>query len=215
MSNSESTTPPASPLLAPLEALIQRGVERSSTAAAVAAALDGRSLALRLAGTTLGIRLSVAAGRVSAAPASSEPADATLAGGPLGLLRLALGDPQAPVREGQVRVEGDPEVAGTFRELLAMVRPDIEEELSRVIGDVAAHEVGSATRSALAWAGQAAQSLSRSLSEYLREERRLLPSRTEVSEFLEAVDRLASDVERAEARLAALREQVEARGDAG
>ncbi len=215
MTDPERTSPSPSPLLAPLEALIQRGLARSSTAAAIAAQLDGRTLMLRLAGTTFGIRLRVAEGRVTATPADPEAADATLSGGPLGLLRLALGDPQAPVREGQVRVEGDAEVAGAFRELLAMVRPDIEEELSRVIGDVAAHEVGSATRSALAWAGQAAQSLSRSLSEYLREERRLLPSRTEVSEFLEAVDRLASDVERAEARLAVLREQVDARSAAG
>ena len=42
--------------------------------------------------------------------------------------------------------EADPDVAAKFQALLDYARPDPEDELSRVIGDVAAHQVGEAAR---------------------------------------------------------------------
>ena len=48
------------------------------------------------------------------------------------------------------------------------------------------------------------------MAEYLQEEGRDLPTRTEVEEFLSGVDQLRDDAERLEARLA----RVEARGRA-
>ena len=66
--------------------------------------------------------------------------DATLSGTPLSLLRLAGPAPEAALRGGAVHIEGDAEVAQTFSELLKAAQPDLEEELSRVVGDVAAHQ---------------------------------------------------------------------------
>ena len=42
-------------------------------------------------------------------------------------------------------INGDAEIAEGFQELLRAARPDLEEELSRQIGDVAAHQVGNLT----------------------------------------------------------------------
>jgi ubiquinone biosynthesis protein UbiJ len=50
--------------------------------------------------------------------------------------------------------------------------------------------------------------VSRSFGEYLTEERRTLPTQTEAAEFCRDVDQVANDVERAEARLALLRERL-------
>jgi ubiquinone biosynthesis protein UbiJ len=130
--------------------------------------------------------------------------NATLSGTPLSLLRMAGPAPEAALRTGSVHIHGDAEIAQTFSELLKQARPDLEEELSRVIGDVAAHQVGDMARSALGFARRAADTFAQNVSEYLQEEGRDAPSRTEADEFITGVDKLRDDVDRLEARLSLL-----------
>jgi ubiquinone biosynthesis accessory factor UbiJ len=191
-------------LLEPLRALVNRGIRSSSTAAGLAGGLEGRSLALGLSGTPLRLTLVVRDGLLDLEPGTPDTPDTLVEGPPLSLLGLLGSDPQAPLRSGQVRLSGSTEVADRYRELLAAAAPDLEEELSRLLGDPAAHQAGRLARGGARWAREAAGSLARSLGDYLREERRTLPARPEVEEWIVAVDTLRSDVERAEARLARL-----------
>ena len=117
--------------------------------------------------------------------------DATLSGTPLSLLRLAGPAPEAALRGGAVHIEGDAEVAQTFSELLKAAQPDLEEELSRVVGDVAAHQIGNAARSALGFARRAHDTFLQNVAEYLQEEGRDVPNRTEAEEFLQRRRRAA------------------------
>jgi len=198
-------TPFSTVALKPVELLINRGIGLSSTALAMAVALEGRSLDVRLDGTPVALRLSARDGQVRATPAGGPPASATLSGSPLAMIRLLGGDPQALIREGDVRISGDTDVANQFRDLLHMARPDLEDELSKLVGDPVAHQFGNLARGFADWGARAAESLSRSVGEYLTEERRTLPTRAEAEEFYRDVDRVANDVERTEARLARLK----------
>ena len=83
-------------------------------------------------------------------------------------------------------------------------QPDLEEELARVVGDVAARNLANLARGFLDFGRKAGRSLAGNVSEYLQEEGRDLPTTTEAEEFLAGVDRLRDDVERLEARLARL-----------
>ncbi|HEY5807796.1 MAG TPA: hypothetical protein VIT67_07495, partial [Povalibacter sp.] len=96
-----------------------------------------------------------------------------------------------------------------FSELLKHARPDLEEELSRVIGDVAAHQVGNVARSVLAFGRRATDTFSQNIAEYLQEEGRDLPTRVEADEFIAGVDTLRDDVERVAARLSLLESRRE------
>jgi ubiquinone biosynthesis protein UbiJ len=194
--------------LRPLELLINRGIAQSATAQAMATALEGHDLDVRLDGTPFALRLLARHGQVSVTPPTGTPAAATLAGPALAMLRLLSGDPQAVVRDGDVRISGDTDVASQFRDLLHMARPDLEEELSRLIGDPLAHQLGEFARSLADWGARTATAVTRSVGEYLTEERRTLPSRAEAEEFCREVDRIANDVERAEARLNRLKERL-------
>ena len=80
-------------------------------------------------------------------------------------------------------------------------RPDLEEELSRVIGDVAAHQIGNVARSFAGFAQRAVTTFTQNVSEFLQEEGRDVPSRTEAEEFIRDVDKLRDDVDRIEARI--------------
>jgi len=207
-------TEPLQLLLRPFAALLNRGVGQSSTAAAIAAELDGRTLALHLDGLGLTVRLAVADGRIALSTGGDDPADVAISGSPLALLRLLATDPQALFRDGELRLTGSTELASTFRDLLRFAAPDLEDEISRVVGDPAAHQFGQAAREMQAFAGRALEAFGRSVGEYLTEERRSLPSRLEVEEFTTAVDELSAAVDRAEARLALLAARREAGPDA-
>ena len=80
-------------------------------------------------------------------------------------------------------------------------KPDLEEELSRVIGDVAAHQVADFARGIRNWARGACSTMGGNIREYLQEESRELPTRFEVDRFSQQVGELRDDVERVAARL--------------
>jgi ubiquinone biosynthesis protein UbiJ len=195
-------------LLSRLEELLNRNVAESRRAQALCRQLDGRAIELEVRDTPFRLYMEARDGRIALADRRETEADARLSGTPLSLLALARPGAEGRLRGGTVRIEGDAEIAQRFRELLEQARPDVEEELSRVIGDVAAHRVANFARGFLDLGRRAADSLATSAAEYLQEEGRDLPVRIEVDEFLKDVDRLRDDTERLEARIA----RLEARG---
>lgn len=130
--------------------------------------------------------------------------DLSLSGPVFALIRFALWrDPTEGLPEA-VTVSGDLGLAQRLRRLIRRYRFDAEEVLSRYLGDVAAHEVARHAVSARDWARGAVESLSGDLAEYLVEESRMVAERRELARFADAVDALRDDVERLEARVAAL-----------
>lgn len=101
-------------------------------------------------------------------------------------------------------VDGDAAFAATVRQLAGRLRWDIEEDLSRVIGDIAAHRLSNGARSANLWRRDTTVRLARGAAEYVTEEARILPPRAEVESWFDDVDQLRDAVERLEKRLALL-----------
>lgn len=193
-------------LLEKLAASLNRNVAQSAKARALVERLEGRSLSLTLEGTPLAFALRVDGGQVRLSDEHVE-ADAELSGTPLALLSLSGAQAEGALRAGAVRISGDAEIAQTFRDLLRQARPDVEEELARLVGDVTAHQIGSFARGLAGWGRKAADTLATSVAEYLQEEGRDVPTRIELDEFLHDVDRLRNDVERLDARLRRLTAQ--------
>jgi ubiquinone biosynthesis protein UbiJ len=102
---------------------------------------------------------------------------------------------------GAVEIQGDSELGHRFGNLLGELDIDWEEHLSKLTGDLLAHQTGNLVRGVGAWGHAARASLAQDLPEYLQEELRLLPSRIEVEEFLAEVDHLRDDAERLEQRI--------------
>ncbi len=127
--------------------------------------------------------------------------DVAITGSILTLARLAGASGEYAIRDGSIELIGDVEVAQAFQKLLGYGKPDIEEELSGVIGDVAAHRLGEVARSVGSWGKEASATLRQNITEFLQEERRDVPSHYEVEAFTRKVDELRDDVARVEARL--------------
>jgi ubiquinone biosynthesis accessory factor UbiJ len=132
---------------------------------------------------------------------AGEP-DCVLRGPPLALTRIGVTQrKEDQLFSGQVQVSGDTHLAQEFGRLIGGIEVDWEEQLSRIIGDPAAHEIGSAVRATQRWGDRSADTLAQDVKEYLQEEGRLLPTRYETEAFLDEVDRLRDDVERLAARV--------------
>ena len=191
--------------LSPLESVLNRNIAASAAARRLCKQLEGKVLSVQLSGVPVSINFRSDGERMQLDTQEPGEASAKLSGSPFAFLRLAGPKPEVALRSGAVHIEGDAEVAQTFSELLKHARPDFEEELSRVVGDVAAHQIGNVARSALAFGRRASNTLAQNVAEYLQEEGRDLPNRTEADEFIAGVDKLRDDVDRLEARIARLK----------
>jgi ubiquinone biosynthesis accessory factor UbiJ len=186
-------------MLTAIENVLNRGLPLSPRARTLCQELAGRKLAVEVPEVA---RLLVeSTGDMLRVTRSHAPADAEIIGGPFGLLALSGDSPQAVLQRRGVEIRGDANVAERFRELGMLLRPDLEEALSRVIGDVPAHRIGHFTRLAFSWGRRAAGTALQNVSEYLAHERRDLVPRNEGDQFLKGVDTLREDVDRLEARL--------------
>jgi len=108
----------------------------------------------------------------------------------------------------EVEVSGDSRLAAEVLGLIAHLReaaPDIvEENLSRVFGDIAARRMAGAARDFLAWQADAAGRVAAAFADYATEESRLLVARPEHASFAAEVARLRDALERLEKRIARL-----------
>lgn len=187
--------------LAGLESAINRCLRLDTTAQRRLAKLAGKIIALELRGLTT-IYVMPHAGGVDLLGGYAGQPDTVISGAPFSLMRLGLGKGERRLLfEGTVEVRGDVELGQRFENILRGIDIDWEEQLSRLIGDVAAHQVGVVARGARGWGTQSAGNLRRDVRDYLQEETGQLPRYEEVDEFTAAVDRLRADTDRLTARM--------------
>lgn len=187
-----------------IQALIDREVAGSPRARTLLRELQGHSLDIEARYTPWRVQLTAMPDRLVLDRNPQAPGVAAISGSPLALLALARENPQDVIRRGDAQITGDGAIASRFQEMLQLLRPDLEEPLSRLIGDVPAHGLGSLVRRAMGYASDSSRTVARNVGEYFTHERRELVTRAEAGEFLDGVDRLREQADRLEARVAAL-----------
>lgn len=187
-------------LMKPIIGIANRQIRAKTPARELCQELDGQVIAIRVRDTSLAMYFQAGPVEIELIEHADQP-DVVISGSLLGLAGLAAGRAESSIRDGSVELTGNAETAEAFQRLLAYGRPDIEEELSRWIGDVAAHGVGDVARRVGRWGRNVHTTLEQNVAEYLQEESGALPSRWEVDDFREQVETLRDDVDRFEARL--------------
>ena len=135
-------------------------------------------------------------GEVAAAAADAVPA-ATVRLTPGLMLRLAARD-EGAWRE--VDITGDIDFATAIHQVVRNLRWDVEEDLSRIFGDIAAHRMVEAGRTFRRWGEQAADNTGRAFAEYWTEEQPLIAAARDLETFSREVDSLRDDAARLEKR---------------
>ncbi len=130
--------------------------------------------------------------------AGGEAPGLTLQLGPGALIALARGEEEF-LRA--VEISGNARLAQEIASLARHLRWDVEEELSRVFGDVAAHRIASAARSFAEWQLDAARRVTGAAAAFLAEEARILVRRDEQAGHARAVAELRDALARLEKRI--------------
>ena len=191
-----------------IENLLNRNLPRSPRAQALCAALSGKRVRVeaRGLGWVLIIESMNTSVKLTRSDAGEPAADAEISGTLLNLAALAGSHPEEVIQRGDVSISGDAEIAQQFRELAMLLKPDVEEELSKIIGDTPAHQALRFVRMATGFGRRAATTGVRNVAEYLAHERRDLVPRAEAEDFYRGVERLREDLDRLEARTGLLGE---------
>jgi ubiquinone biosynthesis accessory factor UbiJ len=188
-----------------LDLLLARAISDSPRARELIAALEGHRITLQIQGTPWAPTLeSNGAGLRTVSLEPGERADALVSGAPLSLLALSGAEAQAVIQRGDVRIEGDVEIAQQFRELAVLLKPELETLLSGPLGRSGAHVLTRGLRGAAAWTRASLWTGVQNLSEFLAHESGDLVSRSEAEHVLRGVDELREQLDRVEARTAQL-----------
>jgi ubiquinone biosynthesis accessory factor UbiJ len=180
-------------------------LEREAWAREKLAPFAGEVVELRI-GPLPPLRLAIAEGGRPLAAEDGSDATLTISAKPGFLAALSKGEEHLM---GAVDIAGNARLATEILVLLRYLRWDVEEDLSRVFGDVVAHRMVGSARDFAAWQAEAGRRMAENVMEYAIEERRMVVSRTEFDVFAAAVAKLRDDLARLEQRmaLAAIRPQ--------
>ena len=195
---------PLETLLRPLVRALNRNIGESTPARELCRQLDGKTIAVRVRDTGLAMVFEINDEVLDLRPEVDAEPDVVLTGMLVTLAKMAGpgGHDHSPAAlQGGLDISGDAFTAQAFQKLLKHARPDPEEELSRFVGDAAAHQAGEFARGLRNWAIGARATMGANIREYLQEEKREVPSRYEVERFARSVDALRDDVARLEARI--------------
>jgi len=173
------------------------------------ARLQGKVIAIELKGTGIRLLLQPERNGLRLMGHYDGMVDTTLRGAPFALLRMSTGRTGEGMFKGDVEIDGDVELGQQIQRVFEKVDIDWEEHLSRLTGDIIAHQLGNTVRGLFDWGERSAEHLGQDTADYLQEETETLPVPWEVEAFIEEVDTLRSDVDRLEARVKRLQRMLD------
>ena len=107
-------------------------------------------------------------------------------------------------------ISGNAQLAAEISALMRYLRWDVEQDLSRIFGDVLARRMEGTARDIASWQMEAGRRLAENVMEYAIEERRVVVSRAEFDEFSAGVSKLRDDLARLEQRVQRQRDRRDA-----
>ncbi len=139
----------------------------------------------------------------------TEEADVIIRGTPLALFQVSWDkDNRKKFFAEDVIIEGNLELGQQIIDLFDELDIDWEEHLSRIMGDVSAHQIGRFARGVKSVSQRLRTSLLQNVNEYVHEEAMVFPPREELTDFFNDVDATRMEADRLEARVAQLKQRM-------
>lgn len=192
-----------------LELALNRVVALDPSIGPDLAALEGRRIELGWPAGGLALAVTVRDGRLRVGPAgAAAPADLAVRGSLAGLVGMLLPRRDGSLPAGKVEIQGDAELARRLERLAREFAPDWEAAFESAFGPSLGLPMARIAREIAEALRRGAGRLAEDTAEYLKTESRVTIAREELDEFLDAVDALRDDVERAAARIERLRARL-------
>lgn len=165
-------------------------------------ALNGKSIAIELHPLHVTFICVFSATGIRVHSDTETNTDAQLRGTPLQMMGAMI-DKNNRQRffADDLQISGDARIAQQALALFDQLHLDVDEHLSKWVGDVPAHHIGRACREASDWFKKTKNTLLQNINEYVHEETMWLPQREALQDFFSDIDHLRMDVDRLEARV--------------
>ena len=106
--------------------------------------------------------------------------------------------------KNKVEIDGDIYAGEQIWDILTSIDIDWEEQLSKIIGDILAHQVGIHVRRFVNFRQFALKTFRMNLQDYLQNESQVMPSSEEIESLIQSITDLQYSIDRAEARIQCL-----------
>ena len=177
---------------------LNRLLQREAWARDKLAPFAGEVVELRV-GPLPPLRLAIVEGGRTLAAEGDSQATLTISAKPGSIAALSKGEEHLM---RAVDISGNARLATEILLLMRYLRWDVEEDLSRVFGDVMAHRIVGTARNFTSWQADVGRRIAENVMEYAIEERRMVVARGEFDGFASAVATLRDDLARLEQRIA-------------
>lgn len=168
------------------------------------ARLDGQTIAVSLPSGQLSMVIEFMPSGVRVLTETVDKPSVSVSATPSAFLR-ALQSEHA--MSSGLAVEGNAELLEQFASMIRTVGFDPEEWIAPLLGDALAHRVTGGLNQLLGWFGTNSKRMADHTAEYLREESYDLARDRDASHWMNEVDDLRDNLDRAEARLARIEKQ--------
>lgn len=195
------------PLFGVLEIAVNRYLSIEPLAVAECCRLQGYTLAVTFSDHDRDICFIPDATGLQVTDVVPDPPTAHVTGTSSDFVRLLTAgeNRHAELASGRIQVDGDAAFADRFLRLLESVKPDLEELLEPLTGDLLAVSLGRGIRDVSRCGQRDASSMVRNLSACLQGDGRSRVGRAEMARWKQGVDEVSKGAGRLEARLVRLR----------
>jgi ubiquinone biosynthesis protein UbiJ len=171
--------------------------------------LSGKIIKLELSGLPFNLFIRVCAdGQLNIMSAFEGEVDTTIKGAPFAIFRMKQGRTGEGLFGGDVVIEGQHGVGQSLQNILSELDIDWEEQLSKLTGDIVAHQIGNSVRGFKQWVSRSNATVLADVSEYIQHEVEMVPVQWEVDAFNRDVDVLRNDAERLSVKFAHLKNSL-------
>lgn len=134
---------------------------------------------------------------------SDKDADTSLKGSLFAFLQMQLSDKSktASFFKKGIVINGDVEFGQAIQTFFATINIDWEEHLSKITGDILAHQLTKAFNDTKNWLNDVGGSMQLNLKDYLEDEADYLVCREEVNDFFDSLDALRLRIDRLSANI--------------
>ena len=185
--------------LKPLELALNAALAQDPESRVKLAQFEARCIAIRIQDLNQTVAMAVKQQQVYLTTTPEHSIDLTITGNALTLAKLGR-DPES-LFSADIDINGDVQFAKQLRDLLEGFDFDWEAQLARITGDSLAYPIAHGIRQVAAWVEKTHLSMQQNIAEYLREESRLLPDKSQIKAYLHDIDTLRADFDRLEARI--------------
>lgn len=180
-----------------VEKLVNKALQLDEETLHALAKLDGKVIAFEFSNTQLTVFLFPSINGLVIKTAYPDRPDVLIKGTPGNfVMMLASSAQKSASLPTDMQVIGDIGLAQRFQQIMRNIEIDLEEPLSRWVGDNVAYRIGKLVRGTGRFAATTGKTLAMDMSEYLRYEIEMLPDDLLVEEFCQEVDVLREDVDR-------------------